>query len=157
MTQGRFRLFLAFVVVIHHSFPLLVWARAVGMFFVLSGCWISRLWRLSYSRKPSPYRTFLINRWWRIAPLFVTVQVIAVCLAWAGFWVTKTTAISDWRWWVTQPTVIGSTQFGRLLPPSWSLDVEMQFYLVAPIILMVAALFVGPRQADFDSSPNEND
>lgn len=138
LTPGLFRLLLAFVVVIHHSFPLRLGAWAVGMFFVLSGFWISRMWRSKYSQTASPYRTFVISRWWRIAPLFVVVQAIAAVLVWSGLMQASGGVLADWRWWVTQPTVIGSTQFGRLLPPSWSLDVEMQFYLVAPIILMGA-------------------
>lgn len=138
MNPGLFRLLLAFVVVIHHSFPLRLGAWAVGMFFVLSGYWISRMWRSKYSQTASPYRTFLISRWWRIAPLFVVVQTIAAVLVWPGLMQASDGVLADWRWWVTQPTVIGSTQFGRLLPPSWSLDVEMQFYLVAPAILAVA-------------------
>ncbi|EMI15573.1 acyltransferase 3 [Rhodopirellula maiorica SM1] len=146
MTPGSFRLFLGFVVVIHHSFPLRMGAWAVGMFFVLSGYWISRMWRGSYSRKPSPYRTFLISRWWRIAPLFVVIQLLAAALVLSGVSGDHTSVIEDWRWWLTQPAVIGSTQFGRLLPPSWSLDVEMQFYLVAPIMLMVATRFVFSRK-----------
>lgn len=135
MNPGLFRLFLATLVVIHHSFPLRMGAWAVGMFFVLSGFWISRMWRKSYSWNASPYPTFLISRWWRIAPLFVTVQLLAAGLALAGVGVGDSTVTEDWRWWITQPLVIGSTQFGRLLPPSWSLDVEMQFYLVAPAIV----------------------
>lgn len=143
---GLFRLFLAFVVVIHHSFPLRLGAWAVAMFFILSGFWISRMWRASYSRKPSPYRTFVISRWWRIAPLFVAVQLIAAALVLGGNSVVKPSEISDWCWWATQPTVVGSTQFGRLLPPSWSLDVEMQFYLIAPFVVAAAVMLAEQRR-----------
>jgi peptidoglycan/LPS O-acetylase OafA/YrhL len=41
--SGLFRLFLAFAVVLHHSFPLRLGAWAVDVFFILSGYWISRL------------------------------------------------------------------------------------------------------------------
>lgn len=101
------------------------------------------MWGVKYSKQPHAYRTFLLSRWWRIAPLFIAVQAIAAGMAITGFALAETSVISDTRWWVTQPLVVGSTQFGRLLPPSWSLDVEMQFYLVAPLLMIVAAGFVG--------------
>lgn len=56
--------------------------------------------------------------------------------------------ISDYRWWITQFTVLGSTQFGRILPPAWSLDVESQFYLAVPWVAMIvgsAGMLIGSR------------
>lgn len=136
---GLFRLLLAFVVVVHHSFPLRLGSVAVGLFFVLSGFWISRMWCQSYSKIPSPYFTFLVSRWWRLAPLFIVVQLIAAAMAISIFTSGESSAICDWRWWITQVTVLGSTQFNRLLPPSWSLDVEAQFYMLAPLLVAVVA------------------
>ncbi|EMI56478.1 acyltransferase family protein [Rhodopirellula sallentina] len=136
MQPGTFRLFLALLVVIHHSFPLRLGAWAVGMFFALSGFWISRMWRRKYAKLDAPYTEFLASRWWRLAPVFLTVHLIAVILTLSGYRVGNPAAISDWRWVVTQPLIAGSTQVTRLLPPSWSLDVEMQFYLCAPLLVV---------------------
>ncbi len=84
-----------------------------------------------------PLLAFYASRWWRLAPLFVVVQLLCA-ISWivsdAANWPV---AISDYRWWFTQVTVLGSTQFGRILPPAWSLDVESQFYLVAPWFAML--------------------
>lgn len=133
---GLLRFFLAMVVVLHHSFPIRLGAWAVGMFFVLSGYWIARMWVEKYSLLPSPYGSFVTSRWWRLAPLFLTVQLLAVVLMYLGLPMGGREAISNLGWWVTQPLVIGSTQFSRLLPPSWSLDLEMQFYLIAPLMVI---------------------
>ncbi len=143
IAPGLFRLFLAMLVTIHHSFPLRLGGWAVGIFFVLSGYWIARMWKEKYVLRKSPYLSFVISRWWRLAPLFITVQLLAVILWGLGFPLGAGSAISRPGWWVTQPLVIGSTQFGRLLPPSWSLDIEMQFYLVAPLMVMGLALLRG--------------
>ena len=116
---------------------------AVGLFFVLSGYWIARMWKEKYLLRQSPYRTFVISRWWRLAPLFITVQLLAVLLAFLGLPIGGREAVSDFGWWATQPLVIGATQFQRLLPPSWSLDVEMQFYLIAPLLVMGLAAVSG--------------
>ena len=135
ISPGVFRLILAMLVVIHHSFPLRLGGWAVGMFFVLSGYWIARMWNEKYSLLPNAYRTFVMSRWWRLAPLFVTTQILATAysaLTLPGSVDLKGLSIG---WWVTQPFIIGSTQFGRLLPPSWSLDIEMQFYLLSPILV----------------------
>lgn len=135
MHPGSFRLLLAGIVVVHHSFPIRMGNWAVGMFFVLSGYWISKMWREKYSRHANPYRTYLLSRWWRLAPLYLFIQFTAAALVLAGLKVGDYGAVADWRWWLTQPLIIGSTQFARLLPPSWSLDTEMQFYLVAPLLV----------------------
>lgn len=147
MTPGLFRLFLASLVLVHHSFPLRLGALAVGMFFILSGFWVARMWRSSYSKMPRPLIAFYASRWWRLAPLFVIVQLLGV-LSWlnndSASWPT---ALGDWRWWITQFTVLGSTQFGRILPPAWSLDVEAQFYLVAPWAAMLIGLFAARQNS----------
>jgi peptidoglycan/LPS O-acetylase OafA/YrhL len=116
---------------------------AVGLFFVLSGYWIARMWNEKYRLKESPYWTFVVSRWWRLAPLFISGQLLAVLLAFWGLPISGREAVSDPAWWVTQPLVIGSTQFQRLLPPSWSLDVEMQFYLIAPLMVIGLASVSG--------------
>jgi peptidoglycan/LPS O-acetylase OafA/YrhL len=46
---------------------------------------------------------------------------------------------ADPTWWFRQFLIAGSTNVGRILPLTWSLDVEMQFYLLAPAIIYVLA------------------
>jgi peptidoglycan/LPS O-acetylase OafA/YrhL len=144
MGPGFFRLFLSFVVVFHHSFPLRLGAWGVYVFFILSGFWICRMWRQRYVQTHQPVLTFIISRWWRLAPVFLICTVLSVG---SSFLLGEAGALqraSNPIWWVRQLLIAGSNQVGTNLPPTWSLDVEMQFYLVAPFLI---ALFERIRPA----------
>ena len=136
---GIFRLALATVVVINHSTPLRLGTWAVGLFFCLSGFWIAEMWGRKYSRLDRPYVEFIVSRWWRLAPvLLVSTTLATICIRCR--WMTGTTLpMHRAVWWATQLTIAASGSFGRVLPPAWSLDVEMQFYLVAPLLVVVAS------------------
>lgn len=129
---GAFRLFLALVVVIHHSTPLRLGAWAVYVFFALSGYWIFRMWEERYRWTRQPCVTFLVSRWWRLAPV-LTVALALAALAYRS-WGRSMSELSL-LWVFRQVPIIGSTFGARLLPPQWSLDVEMQFYLAAGLLL----------------------
>lgn len=133
-------MFLAFLVVIHHSFPLSLGSWAVGMFFALSGYWTAKMWDAKYSEYESPYRTFLISRWWRLAPLYLGIHLLTAGLAAVGYQVGNRAAIFNWKWWASQPLIAGNARFDKLLPPAWSLDVEMQFYALLPLAAVGVAL-----------------
>src|SRR5258708_13297126 len=77
LSPGGVRLFLAMVVVVHHSLPLRAGSWAVDVFFVLSGYWITRMWNTRYRQTRIPYITFLVTRWWRLAPVFLVCTVLA--------------------------------------------------------------------------------
>src|ERR1700693_4149463 len=137
MGPGFFRLFLSFVVVFHHSFPLRLGAWGVYVFFILSGFWICRMWRQRYAQTHHPLLTFMVSRWWRLAPVFLICTVLSVA---SSFFLGLGDAgalqrASNPIWWVRQLLIAGSNQVGTDLPPTWSLDVEMQFYLVAPFLI----------------------
>jgi peptidoglycan/LPS O-acetylase OafA/YrhL len=135
MGPGFFRLFLSFVVVFHHSFPLRLGAWGVYVFFILSGFWICRMWRQRYVWTHHPLLTFIISRWWRLAPVFLICTVLSVA---SSVFLGEAGALqraSNPLWWVRQFLIAGSKQVGTDLPPTWSLDVEMQFYLVAPFLI----------------------
>ncbi|HEY5741813.1 MAG TPA: acyltransferase [Terrimicrobiaceae bacterium] len=133
---GAFRVFLVLVVVLHHSFPIRLGAWAVYVFFILSGYWIARMWRGKYLKTRQPYLTYVASRWMRLAPVFmicITLQVLTkISLNDVNnpYWL-------NFGWWIRQFLIVGSTAAGGILPPSWSLDVEMQFYLVAPLLILL--------------------
>ena len=141
--SGFFRLFLACLVVLNHSSPLRLGSWAVYVFFILSGYWICRLWRRQYAQTHRPLLTFLVSRWWRLTPVFL----VCTCIGLGSSFVLQGDAALHLAknpvWWLRQLVIAGSNQAGTDLPPSWSLDVEMQFYLVAPL-LVTLFLWVGP-------------
>jgi peptidoglycan/LPS O-acetylase OafA/YrhL len=136
---GGFRLFLASVVVVHHSFPFRAGSWAVYVFFILSGYWITQMWHSRYVQTRNSYFTFLVSRWWRLAPAFFLCIVL-------GFWsgaLTHDSAVlslsTDPAWWLRQIPIAASTGPIKALPPSWSVDVEMQFYLLAPLAIYLVS------------------
>jgi len=136
---GAFRLFLASVIILHHSFPLRIGTSAMYVFFILSGYWITKMWQGRYIKTRHSYLTFLVSRWWRLAPVFFLCIVLGF---WSGVFVQDQDVLSlgiDPAWWLRQIPIAGSTGPIKALPPSWSVDVEMQFYLVAPLVIYFVA------------------
>ena len=137
VSPGAVRLFLASIVVVHHSLPLRAGSWAVDVFFILSGYWITRMWNARYCRTKASYFTFLVSRWWRLLPVFLICTGLGVGSAFLLREAGGPANPSSPVWWLRQAMIIGSSDAGRVLPPTWSLDVEMQFYLVAPILIWI--------------------
>jgi len=140
---GAFRLFLAMVVMVHHSFALRAGSWAVDVFFILSGYWITRMWNSRYSRTQTSYFTFLVSRWWRLAPVFFFCSALGLCSAVVLGRTDLLVLLNRPTWWLRQLAIVGSTDGGRILPPTWSLDVEMQFYIIAPLVIYLFARING--------------
>ncbi len=141
-SPGALRMALAFAVFIHHTTMFNLGMSAVLIFFVLSGYWVATMWNKTYSKTTWSYFTFLVSRLWRVAPVF------ALCsgITWALLW-----------WRGGAPEVAGSIGglfhqlFSNVLilgynslsyqanVPGWSLDMEMQFYLVAPVVIFLVS------------------
>jgi len=133
---GALRFFLAFVVVIHHSFPLRMGAWAVYAFFILSGYWIARMWDEKYSKARQAPLTFLCSRWCRLAPVFFVSLALALI---SSSFVAGAPPVPQQfaEWLMRQLPIIGSKSAGSVLPPTWSLDVEMQFYVAFALLMLV--------------------
>lgn len=133
---GALRFLLAFVVVIHHSFPLRMGAWAVYAFFILSGYWIARMWDEKYSKARQAPLTFLCSRWCRLAPVFFVS--LALALISSSFIAGAPPVPQQFaEWMMRQLPIIGSKSAGSVLPPTWSLDVEMQFYVAFTLLMLV--------------------
>jgi len=140
MGPGLFRLLLATVVVIYHYSSFSLGHAAVYLFFVLSGYWVYQMWQRKYSRMRHPYLTFAISRAWRIAPVFLLCSALACAMVWVQFHLQPTAAaVPRGAFWAVLPSVIllgyNSSWFAPLIP-AWSLDIEMQYYLIAPLLLL---------------------
>lgn len=139
---GVFRLFLALLVFLQHSSKLSLGAAAVYVFFCLSGYWIERMWSEKYSATRAPYVTFMVSRLWRLVPTFVLVAAITlgVQLALGATWAQIRGAAGWPRFIGSHLLIFGyNTLPAQPLRPAWSLDVEMQFYVVAPLLAVVMA------------------
>ncbi len=133
---GVTRLLLAMVVFFSHFSSLAIGAPAVASFFALSGYWIAGLWDQQPGEGVRRYGSFVVSRWLRIAPLlFIAIFGQVVINAIFGL---PSPAIGVPQWWLSQGLIAGSSVSGLVLPQQWSLDVEMQFYLAAPLLAMLA-------------------
>ncbi|MEM6528255.1 MAG: acyltransferase, partial [Chloroflexota bacterium] len=144
----------AFLVFMHHYFPFpsppsfaSTVARegyfGVGMFFTLSGFLIT--WRY-YDRFPTlrqtvgGLRSFYRRRFARVYPLFLVVFLLALIFG------LRKTNVTDL---FIQLTLLHSyfERFPAIVIPSWSLTVEMMFYLMAPWLLWLCAASSKPFRA----------
>lgn len=142
---GLFRLFLALLVFLHHATRFSVGSAAVLVFFCLSGFWIYKMYLGRYSATRHPYFTYIVSRAWRLLPTFWLISMLMFLLLYSDG--------SLARYWdgpdrihfiLSNLFILGySTLPMRPLGPAWSLDIEMQFYLIAPFI----AVFLARRKA----------
>lgn len=133
---GFFRLALALLVFVHHASRLALGTSAVFIFFILSGYWICIMWCGRYSKAQQPYFTYLVSRLWRLLPAFI----ISSAIAWALLlWVGPIPTGIDWPHQAISNLLIFGYHSLSFQPnaPAWSLDIEAQFYLIAPLLMML--------------------
>lgn len=134
---GLFRFALALLVFVNHTSSVDLGFSAVLIFFTLSGYWIFNMWTERYSRARSPYVTFMISRMWRLWPAFIFSSAIAWSLAlWSGNIPAKPT----WLYQIVPNfLILGYGLDWQPNVPAWSLDIEVQFYLIAPLLIAAMA------------------
>lgn len=126
LSPGAFRLVLAAAVVLSHLSTLDIGRLAVLLFFYLSGYWTNRIWAEKFESRA--ITRFYGARYLRIAPLYLIVAVGAAVA----------------RHIPLQPENL--MLFGvasTLHDPThvaWSLDIELQFYLLLPFIAAFLAV-----------------
>jgi peptidoglycan/LPS O-acetylase OafA/YrhL len=149
----------AVLVVLAHTLPNAGgFTLGVDVFFVLSGFLITRLVIEELARRGTvSLRSFYIRRGFRLFPaLFV---FLAMVLIWAqvfapesGIQIVHSTVLSSLlyveNWHIVAVGGVGGV--GMIRDPAaqaWSLSVEEQFYLLWPILLIVAWKWKGQRAA----------
>lgn len=109
------------MVVMSHMSRFEIGRLAVLLFFVLSGYWVTILWESKFSR--NRVLAFYGSRYFRIAPLYL------ISLAVFSF-------LLQMPVWPVNLALLGvASQSHDPLGVSWSLDVELQFYLCLPLIV----------------------
>ena len=141
--MGVIRLFLALSVVVWH-----LWGHAlpftgngyivVILFFIISGFYMSMVINDKYSHLPVSH--FYLSRALRIYPLYLLY--CSLCSIIAYCWKATYGARNDQRVaflgavkYYDFPDHFLRTWEWVIIPPSWSLAIELQFYLAAPFIL----------------------
>jgi len=143
--------------------PLLSWGGlAVDLFMMLSGFLMAHHYLLRRSREPwnepSTWAQFWTRRFFRIAPLYYLLLVAALVLGpWLGD--QRNAIAAAWPHTTTSAARYTDQSLGNLaahlsfvfglLPdfafrtalPDWSIGLEMQFYLVFPLLMLAVARF----------------
>ena len=136
---GIHRYVLSLLVMVGHLAPL--WSSwcgyyAVFAFYLLSGFLMTKVLRRRYGGSSAGVVRFLANRALRIHPPYWAV--LGLTLGLLALWPVDVPRLhpsirvpGDARAWIQNVLVIGlEGEAVRLVPPAWSLDVELVFYLV---------------------------
>jgi peptidoglycan/LPS O-acetylase OafA/YrhL len=137
---GALRLFLASTVVVQHFSHLHLGLWAVYTFFILSGYWISVMYRKKYRAARAPALTFWCSRYLRLLPVYLSCIALAMLILRLSskHW-TELNLVHDPLWLTRTLLIVSSSRQIQLIGAAWSLDIEMQFYLLAPLLLLAMA------------------
>lgn len=98
------------------------------------------MWQHRYAATRSPYFTYLVSRLWRLLPAFFLISIIAIIYNLAiGSSLQQLRESASWPHFIASNLIIFgyySLPFKPILP-AWSLDVELQFYVVAPVLIVL--------------------
>lgn len=117
---------------------------AVVIFYMISGYAMAALWRSLQQKSRTPFRHFAWDRLLRIYPPYLVVLILTALLV---LWIHPPSYFLSAQgdtWLLLQNMLIvplnyymfsGIDRF-TLIPPAWSLAVELQFYLLLPLLLI---------------------
>jgi peptidoglycan/LPS O-acetylase OafA/YrhL len=112
----------------------------VDIFFVLSGFLISSIIASEVqSSGAMNWRRFYRRRAFRLLPAFWVMLIIVAAL------VPPAATLSSFGYVINWTTALGLVPINEALGHTWSLAVEWQFYLVWPVILVLALRRLSPR------------
>jgi peptidoglycan/LPS O-acetylase OafA/YrhL len=157
--MGLLRLVLALSIVCGHAGAgFIPGDTPVQCFYAISGFYMALVLNEKYGRGPDGYALFLSNRYLRLFPIYAAVLVLTMALA-AAVHVASDHDLPFIEAWKKAPT-LDSTAFGLLvasivtmlgqdllffvppyswpllpIPQSWTLGVELSFYILAPLIV----------------------
>ena len=131
---GMLRLLLALTVVVDHGTRIDLGAWAVYMFFCLSGYWVTVMYRSKYSQYTQPVRAFYLSRYLRLLPVYLLCQTLMIISLAVEGAPTIIHGIHGVVWCLRTLLIASAASQPVYLVPSWTLDLEVQFYLLFPIL-----------------------
>lgn len=139
---GCYRFLLASVVVVRHLGGFLPESGgyAVFSFYLLSGYLMALILNKTYGFSARGITRFLANRFLRIYPsyylvLFVALPIV-IFIPQAPFVNTALRLPAGWMEWTHNLVIFGlMNDRGRLVPPAWSLYIELVYYIAMPLLL----------------------
>jgi peptidoglycan/LPS O-acetylase OafA/YrhL len=145
LRPGITRFILAVLVIVSHfSNAVMLGKFAVCCFFILSGYWIAVMYDKRYSKKENKVAVFYVSRLWRIFPMYYLFSILAI-ISTALFnpsillSITHLALLPKLSAIAANLFIVGDTDaIHRILGPSWSLDVEILFYLIFPVFAYIS-------------------
>lgn len=146
LKPGITRFILASLVILYHISRFVFLGRfAVCSFFILSGYWITLIFSNKYSKKQKPLKVFYLSRLWRLLPVFYTFTLLAfvvwIFLDHSIIGLIKSLDLPDKIvFWVSNTTLLTYYSLPKvdIMVPAWSLDIELEFYLLFPILFYIS-------------------
>jgi peptidoglycan/LPS O-acetylase OafA/YrhL len=151
---GTFRLMLAWLVIAGHTpkyyelFDLELGTPAISAFFFISGFLMPMAYE-TYYRQTSfwpGFKRFVINRFLRIYPIYWLSLLLLILYGLLPFVLSKNSqvapALTELINYPQNFMLIGLNQsklwggYERFNNPAWTLDVELQFYLLVPFLIL---------------------
>jgi peptidoglycan/LPS O-acetylase OafA/YrhL len=139
ISPGFVRCMLAFTVVLYHMSSIALGQWAVDVFFILSGFWVTLMYRRKYLRYRLSPLAFYLSRFLRLFPILLICQTALIFFLFRAH--SPEIAGVTPGWILRSLAIVGSAHQHVLLVPSWSLDVEAQFYLLIPLLILVLNRF----------------
>lgn len=138
---GLVRFVLASLVVLFHITKVVfIGHLAVYCFFILSGYWVSLMYEIKYSKSKQPLLVFYISRIFRLLPVYYLISILTFIMFFLFDIETleklNFTSFNSIGFIFVNIFMLGYNQLVFLpLVPAWSLDIELQFYLLLPVLL----------------------
>lgn len=137
LMQGSMRFILASLVVLQHFSSIRLGAYAVYVFFILSGYWVAKMYQEKYRGLQFTYLSWIISRWWRLFPVFIVCLICAIATNSILQLLAPTSNYPPINivGAIIEASVLFTSFHNDYLPPGWTIGVELQFYLFAPILI----------------------